>query len=315
MRLPNLNSLRVFESAARHESLTRAAEELGVTQSAVSKQVAGLEGHFGQPLFERRHKRIRLTPFGREVFKAAELGIATLRERLEAIETERAVQIRLAADADFVQLWLFPRLPAFERAHPDIRISVETRISMDAPPTEGFDCAVIWGRGGWRGRRFQVLMTNAVFPVCAPERPEAPETPGAAIGTRRPRSLQELRDDRLIHDRSTFWWSAFRASVGARDFDPEAGRIYNQTALCLEAAARGDGFTVGDEVTTAGHLRDGRLVVPFPIRLPSPDSYFFVTPAGRPWSEEMRVFSDWLSAEASAHARWWRQFWAAADRG
>lgn len=312
-RLPNLNSLRIFEAAARHESLTRAAEELGVTQSAVSKQVAALEDHFGQPLFERRHRRIVLTTFGRDVFKAAELSIATLRERLEAMETNRAVQIRLAADADFAQLWLFPRLPAFERAHPDIRISIETRISMDIAPSEGFDCAVIWGRGGWRGLRFQVLMTNTVFPVCAPDKVSALKDPDWHDLWRRPRSLQEVRDERLIHDRSTFWWSAFRAMAGERDYDPEAGRIYNQTALCLEAAARGDGLTVGDEVTTAGYLCEGRLVVPFANRLPSPDSYFFVTPAGRPLSEEMQLFAKWLAAEAAAHGQWWRDFWATAD--
>ncbi|WP_138933125.1 LysR substrate-binding domain-containing protein [Roseovarius arcticus] len=299
--LPNLNGLRVFEAAARHESFTKAADELNVTQSAVSKQVAGLEGHFGKLLFERRHKKITLTPFGREVFKAADISIATLRERLERIGTKRALQIRLVADADFVQLWLFPRLPDFERSFPDIRISVETRISMETPPTEGFDFAVIWGRGAWRNCRFQPLMTNAVFVVCAP---------GYFDDLGRAPNLQDVRDDILIHDRSTFWWSTLGSAAGARDFDPDAGRIYNQTALCLEAAARGDGLTVGDEVTTAGYLRDGRLICPFANRLPSPDSYFLVTPSGEQWSDETQAFVNWLSEQASQHNLWWRDFWS-----
>ncbi|MFD0857843.1 LysR substrate-binding domain-containing protein [Roseovarius aquimarinus] len=299
--LPNLNALRVFEAAARHESFTKAASELSVTQSAVSKQVAALEEHFGQRLFDRQHRRITLTPFGREVFKAADIGIATLRERLGLVGTRRALQVRLVADADFVALWLFPRLPGFERAYPEIRVSIETRISMDTPPGESFDFAVIWGRGAWRNCRFRPLMTNAVFPVCAPDFFDA-------LG--RPPSLRDVRDDILIHDRSTFWWSAFGAAAGARDFDPEAGRIYNQTALCLEAAARGDGLTVGDEVTTADHLRDGRLICPFPERLPSPDAYFLVSPAGDVWSDEAQAFESWLRAEAAAHERWWRKFWA-----
>lgn len=302
--LPNLNSLRVFEAAARHESFTRAADELSVTQSAVSKQVAGLEDYFGQPLFERRHKKITLTPFGREVFKAADDSIAMLRERLERIGSKRAVQIRLIADADFVQLWLFPRLPDFERSFPDIRISVETRISMETPPTDGFDCAVIWGRGAWRNCRFQPLMTNSVFVVCAP---------GYFDGLGRAPGMADVRDDILIHDRTTFWWSALGSAVGARDFNPEAGRIYNQTALCLEAAARGDGLTIGDEVATAGHLRDGRLVSPFAHRLPSPDSYFLVSPSAGQWSDETQAFVDWLRAQAAEHDHWWREFWAAHD--
>lgn len=303
-RLPNLNSLRVFEAAARHESLTRAAEELSVTQSAVSKQVAALEAYFGQPLFERQHKRIILTPFGREVFKAADLSIATLRERLDMIGTPRAVQIRLVADADFVQLWLFPRLPDFENAFPDIRISLETRTSLQSPPPDGYDCAIIWGRGAWRNCRFHPLMTNTVFAVCAP---------GWFDELGHPASLNDVPDDMLIHDRSTFWWSALRAAYGARDFDPEAGRIYNQTSLCLEAAARGDGLTIGDEVTTTGYLQQERLTIAFPNRLPSPDSYFLVTPSGGQWSDEMEAFSAWLTEQSKDHVRWWQTFWSEQD--
>ena len=297
--LPNLNALRVFEAAARHESFTKAADELSVTQSAVSKQVATLEGYFGEHLFERQHKKIMLTPFGRDVFKAAELSLATLRERLDRIGATRTLQIRLVADADFVQLWLFPRLPDFERAFPDIRISIETRISMEAPPADGFDLAVIWGRGAWRNCQFQPLMTNTVFVTCAPDY-------FAYLG-RAPR-LEDVRDDILIHDRSTFWWSALGAAAGARDFDPDAGRIYNQTILCLEAAARGDGLTIGDEVTTAGHLREGRLISPFANRLPSPDSYFLVSPSDGQLRDETQAFVGWLRRQATEHDHWWRDF-------
>lgn len=300
-RLPNLNSLRIFEVAARHENLTRAAQELGLTQSAVSKQVAALEAYFGHPLFERGHKRITLTRFGREVFKAADLSITTLSERLGMIGVERAVQIRLVADSDFVQLWLFPRLPEFEAAFPDIRVSLESRISLESPPADRYDCAVIWGRGAWRNCQFQPLMTNSVFAVCSPD---------WASETGRPSCLREVQDDMLIHDRSTYWWSALRTAVGTRDFNPEAGRIYNQTALCLEAAARGDGLTIGDEVTATEFLRQGRLTIPFPNRLPSPDSYFLVTPYGGQWSDEMAVFVGWLTQQVNDHVYWWRRFWS-----
>ncbi|RBI83805.1 hypothetical protein DRV85_14220 [Rhodosalinus halophilus] len=299
--LPNLNALRVFECAARHESFTRAAEELNVTQSAVSKQIAALETQFGAALFERSARAVTLTPLGREVAKAAEAGLSTLRERLAAVGTDLPRQIRLVADCDFVQLWLFDRLARFERAQPDIRVSVEVRLGMNAPPEGGYDCAVIWGRGAWRDCRFEPLMTNAVFPVAAP---------GFFDGLgRRPR-LADIADEVLIHDQTTFWWAALRTAAGMRAFDPDAGRLYTQSWLCLEAAARGDGVTMGDEVTAQGHVATGRLDVPLDARLPSPDAYYLVTPTAQAASEELLLFLDWLREEAAAHRAWWAAFWA-----
>lgn len=299
-RLPNLNALRVFETAARHLSFTQAADELGVTQSAVSKQVALLEIHFGQALFVRQHRQISLTHFGQEVAKSAELALAVLHERLETINSRRNYQLRLLADADFVHLWLFRILPEFEAAHSDIRISIETRIGMNMPPDDHYDCAVIWGRGAWSDCRFEPLITNEVFPVAAP---------GFFDHLQRSPTLADVSDDMLIHDQSTFWWSALRAAAGIRSFNPDAGRIYNQTALCLEAAMRGDGVTVGDKVTTANFLRGGHLICPFRDKLPSPDSYFIVTPRKDQHSDEQKLFIAWLKGKAKNHQEWWRDYW------
>lgn len=302
--LLNLNALRVFECAARHESFTRAGEELNVTQSAVSKQIASLEAQYGEALFERGARTVTLTPLGREVAKAASAGLATLRDRLAAVETGLPRQIRLVADCDFVQLWLFGRLAGFERAHPEIRISVEVRLGMDSPPEGRFDCAVIWGRGAWRECRFEPLMTNAVFPVAAP---------GYFDGLDRAPQLSDIADETLIHDQTTFWWAALRTAAGMRAFDPEAGRLYTQSWLCLEAAARGDGVTMGDEVTAQGHVSSGRLEVPIAARLPSPDAYYLVTPPAQAESEELGLFLGWLRGAAAAHRAWWAEYWAARD--
>ena len=108
----------------------------------------------------------------------------------------------------------------------------------------------------------------------------------------------------------TFWWSALRTSTGLRSFDPEAGRLYSQSWLCLEAAARGDGATVGDEVTAQGHVASGRLVVPILARLPSPDAYYLVTPASKRPGEELRQFIDWLRSSADSHRQWWSNYLA-----
>lgn len=299
--LPNLHAMRVLAAVARHESFTRAAEELGVTQPAVSKQIAALEEALGAPLFHRFHRRIALTPFGAEVAAAAQAALDHLRGRLAQIETGLPEQLRIAADADFLQLWLFPRLAAFEARHPDVRISLTARVGMNTPPAGDYDCAVIWGRGGWAGCTFDPLLSNRVFPVAAP---------GLLDRIGPVDRLSDIPERYLIHDQTRLWWATFRQAEGADALTPNAGRLYNQSVLCLEAAARGDGLTIGDEVTAGSYLFDGRLVVPFDNTLPSPDDYYLVTPTGGPRTQALATFLGWLRDQAAAHRSRYRAFWA-----
>ena len=301
MKLPNLNALRTFECVARHQSFTLAARDLGVTQSSVSKQIAGLEEHFGQPLFVRHHRRIELTEFGKEVSAAAYSGLQHIVERLTAIDRNRPNQIRLLADADFVQLWLFPKLAEFESRFPAIRISIHCTISMNAPPEGDYDCAIFWGRGEWRNCRFEPLLRNTVFPVAAP---------GFFADLGRKPKMSDITNEMLIHDQTTSWWAAFRSAAGVTEFEPEAGRIYNQSVLCLEAATRGDGITIGDEVTSRDYLASGKLICPFAETLPSPDAYYIVQPEGRKTDDDLAAFIGWLRARAAAHDQWFSEFWA-----
>lgn len=298
-RLPPLNALRAFEAAARLESFSRAAGELGVTQSAVSKQVALLEQHLGRALFRRFHKRVELTQDGVAAARAAAAGFAALSAGLADMRERRPEQIQLAADADFTRCWLFSRLPRFERRHPDIRISIRSETSLERAPDD-CDCAILWGRGEWTGQRFEALLANSVFPVAAP----------GFFGNlgRKPR-LSDLRNHLLIHDRTTKWWTTILESEGVSDVDPHFGRTYNQTALCLEAAARGDGVTVGDEVTTRPFLETGQLVLPFALRIPSPEAYYLVRPLGATESEAVRLFRLWLFEETKEHLSWFSRFW------
>lgn len=300
--LPNLYAMRVLAAVARHGSFTRAADELGVTQPAVSKQIAALEASLGQALFLRFHRRIELTPYGAEVAAAAQAALDHLKARLSAIDAGLPEQLKIAGDADFLQLWLFPRLPDFEARHPEVRISLTARVGMNAPPTDDYDCAVIWGRGGWAGCVFDHVLSNRVFPVAAP---------GFLDRIGRPARLADIAERYLIHDQTRLWWATFRQQEGADALSPGAGRLYNQSVLCLDAAARGDGVTIGDEVTAGRYLFEGRLLVPFRARLDAPDGYYLALPAGRRRSEALTVFVDWLRAEAEAHRRAYDVFWQA----
>ncbi|MEO0568067.1 MAG: LysR substrate-binding domain-containing protein [Pseudomonadota bacterium] len=299
--LPNLNALRAFCEVARTKSFTLAAKELGVTQSAVSKQVAVLEKQLKKQLVIRKHRSIDLTQFGQGVAQAAGLSFEQIQIKLANIERTQRQQIKLFGDADFVQLWLFPRLSAFERANPQIRISITVSMEMNQIPDEDFDFAIIWGRGAWQGCRFEPLLRNYVFPVAAPDYFQR-------LG--RPPRMSDITESQLIHDQTTFWWRAFRDASGGAEFDHTQGRLYNHTALCLEAAARGDGVTIGDEVSTRFHLETNRLDCPMAYRLPSPDSYYIATPINSASTPELLSFKRWLFEEAEEHRKWFQGYWS-----
>jgi len=137
-------------------------------------------------------------------------GCAGLREA----DAPTPDQIRLRGDADFVELWLFPRLARFENDNPDLRISISVTVGLNAPPAKDWDCAVFWGRGDWSGVRFEALLTNTVFPVAAPD---------YFANVPRPPRLSDIPERHLIHDQTRFWWRAFRESSGAARWMPMPG--------------------------------------------------------------------------------------------
>lgn len=299
-RLPPLNALRVFSVAARHQSFTQAAEELGVTQSAVSKQVANLEDHLGCVLFERKNRSLTLTTEGHLCAAATSQSFEALQQRLAVIGSRETRTLSILTDTDFAQLWLFPRLPKFERANPDIKISLRTR--NDPKPiqqNEVQEFAISWGRASWDSLLFEPLLTNTSFLVCAPD----------FFSGKTPRP-ELILQEHLIHDRNTYWWTAFLNDLNIAGVDPCDGRIYGQTILCLEAAARGDGITTGDEVSTRGFLEAGRLIIPFPNCLPCPDSYYMLAPRFEKFDREpWRLFRNWLTEEANEHRLWFSDYW------
>ncbi len=298
--LPPLNALRVFAAAAKHQSFTKAAEELGVTQSAVSKQVANVEQHLGRKLFERRHRALALTSDGQLCANAVAECMARLSDKLQALNAPRSKKLPVLTDTDFAQLWLFPRLPKFQKAHPDVEIALTT-LSYSEPirDDEPLEFAISWGRGEWRHHIFEPLLTNTNFLVCKPD-----------FFDHWPPDPNRISEHHLIQDRNTFWWAAFLNILGVQSINPAGGTLYNQTYLCLEAAARGDGIAIGDEVSSRQYLDSGRLIIPFPVRLPAPDSYYILTPRSEGAAQEpSQRFKAWLFEEAAEHRLWFTDFW------
>lgn len=293
-RLPSLNALRAFEAAARHLSFTKAADELYVTQAAISHQIKTLEDQLGMRLFQRRNRNLILTDAGQALLPA-------MTDALDAIETavarikrndEQGV-LTVATMDSLAATWLMPRLPRFRALHPDIDIRLATSDLVADYDRDGIDIGIRYGLGNWAGMHAEELMQEEVFPVCAPDL----LTRGA--GLTRP---ADLRHQTLIHDDMSEDWNMWLRAAGVADIDPTRGPGYTHSNLVIQAAINGQGVALGRGLLVADALQAGVLVKPFDLALTAQYRYYVVTSeigADRP---KVRLFHDWLRAEVAETA-------------
>ena len=167
--LPSLNSLRVFEAAARHQSFTVAAEELAVTQGAVSYQVRRLEGALGIDLFRRKTRQVALTVEGERLFRAVHRMLRDLDDEVRAISPRSDRMVLTVAVSTYVAArWLSPRLGRFFSAHPEITLRLQHSVNDPTFAVEDVDMAIRWGDGNWPGVVAELLLASPMMPVCAP---------------------------------------------------------------------------------------------------------------------------------------------------
>lgn len=289
-RLPSLNALRAFEAAARHLSFTRAADELSVTQAAISHQIKGLEEQIGMQLFQRRNRNLILTNAGQQLlpdmtesFDLMDGAIARLKRRDEAGILTVSTMDSLAAT------WLMPRLATFRSQHNDIDIRLATTDWIVDYERDGIDIGIRYGLGTWQGLIAEKLMPEKIFPVCAPEL----LAQNGGLST-----PQDLRGHTLIHDDMPEDWNMWLAAAGVADIDPERGPGYSHSNLVMQAAINGEGVALGRDLLVADALLAGVLVKPFDLALTASYSYYVVRTevgADRP---KVRLFYEWLLSEA-----------------
>ncbi len=293
-RLPQLNALKAFEAAARHESFTRAAEELCVTQGAVSHQVKALEGELGVKLFNRERQRLAITEAGRDY-------LVVVRDALDriAIGTERLVQrqssgvLTVSTSPDFAAKWLVHRLGRFAEAHPTIDLRVSATMHHVDFAREDVDVAVRHGDGGWPGLDVARLCPEQLFAVCSPKLVSA----GARISG--PADVVKFP---LLHLDSREGWSKWLAAAGAAA-DLARGPVLNRASMLIDAAVDGQGVALARTTLAAWDLLANRLVRPFGLALPLSKSYWLVCPKATAALPKITVFRDWLLAEASDDIR------------
>src|SRR5262245_50612783 len=294
-QLPPLNALKAFEAAARHESFTRAAEELCVTQGAVSHQVKALEAELGLKLFNREHQRLLITEGGRAY-------LAVVRDAFDRIAdgTQRLLQrqsggaLTVSTSPNFAAKWLVHRLGRFAEAHPEIDLRVSaTAVHIDFA-REDIDLAIRHGDGVAPGLHVTRLCVEELFPVCSPK------LLAGSKGLRQPSDLDRFT---LLHINDRQGWSQWLSFAGVTGVNPARGPILNQASMAIDAAVDGQGLALARSALAAWDLIGGRLVRPFDIPMPAPYGYWIVCPHASAKLPKIVAFSEWLLAEAAEDAR------------
>ena len=270
-RLPPLKAVRVFEAAARFQSFNSAADALSVTPSAVSHQVKSLEEYLGIKLFKRLNRKVVLTPEGRAYLTPIRDALEQIRVATERIRcTEAAGAITLSVAPSFATGWLTPRLPQLQLDHPEIEVRLISAIELVDFADSDLDAAIRSGRGLWQGLRSHRLLAEELIPICKPD---------LAQGELRLRCLEDLRHATLLHEIPRLGlWRSWLTAVGVVDVDAERGPKFQGAAMAVEAAVAGLGVAIANRPLVEAHLRDGRLVIPFDIELPSDSAYYLVYP-------------------------------------
>lgn len=288
-KLPPLNALRSFEAAARHLSFTKAAEELFVTQAAVSHQVKALEDYLGIALFLRRNRALLLTEAGqgyyleiRQMFE--QLTLATSKIMLASEQGSLTVCV----PPGFAILWLVPRLSRFHEQHPEVDVRLKAVDEITGSLTDYVDIAIYYGRGSWTGVKAYRLHKEFLIPVCSPlllQGPKPLTTPA------------DLKKHTLLHDETRNAWREWFELVNEEPPAKKSGPVFSHSALALKAAVHGQGIALANSVLAKPELDSGHLVRVFPQVLPTNDAFFMVCRESQADVGKVARFRDWLLAE------------------
>ncbi len=292
--LPPLASLRAFEAAARHGSFRAAAEELSITQSAVSHQIAGLERRLGTALFRRRARRVELTeagaayyPFLRDAFERIAQGTGLVSRQALAGELMIQVYVTVAVK------WLIPRLHRFQAARPEILVRMSTnQLDWEFDPATG-DLGIICTRRPERPNlHYAHLFDARLFPVCSPALAQA------GTGLRQPAELVNHRLLQLYTAEED--WRAWLEAAGVPQLAGRAQPQFDSYLLALEAAVEGQGVAMAPHFMVASDLKAGRLVKPFAVEVRQPARWYLVCRRELRHDARIARFREWLEAEIAA---------------
>jgi len=299
-RLPSLNAMRAFEAAARHLSLTKAAQELHVTPAAVSHQIKALEADLGVPLLRRVKGAFVLTETAQTALPVLQAGfdqIAEAARRLRADETRHFLTISVGPT--FATTWLVRRLGAFKAAFPEIDVRLQTTDTAAEFERDGVDIGIRYGTGQYPGLEAVRLFDEEIYPVCSPrllDQGPPLDSPAALVG----HTLLHVEWSLTSAKSETLDWQMWLRAAGVDDVDADRGPRFSHANLALQAAMAGQGLALGSESLARDDLAAGRLICPFDVVLPMNFAYYLVYPEITAERPKVANFRDWILEEISA---------------
>ncbi|WP_322044566.1 LysR substrate-binding domain-containing protein [Paraburkholderia sp. J67] len=293
-KIPSHSALLAFEAAARHDSFARAAEELALTEGAISRQIARLETFLGVALFERVGNRVRLAPNGTRY-------AGQVREILDRLERDslylmgqpvEGASIEIAAIPTFATRWLIPRLKRFQDRHPNITLHIAECMEPFVLPGSGFDAAIHFEHPAWAGMHRHHLLEEVLVPVCSPA---LLANTGADV------TLDAL--PRLHRRQNPDAWQRYAQETGIVLTNSAIGARYDLHAMLIEAALAGLGVALVPRLYVGAELEQGRLVAPWPDGKAVTKHFCLVLPEPIELSAwPLQAFAQWMLDEAHGHA-------------
>jgi len=283
----HLNGLRAIETVARLGTLQKAADELGVSASAVSQLLNRAEKQIGRAVFERTRTGLVPTEFGRRFCDRLTVAFRELSGAMALAEDDAGNRLVVSVAPAFAVRWLVPRLSGFYIAHPEIMLRIDASTQLADLDHSDIDVGIRMGDGNWPGVRAELLFAQCMFPVCAPH---------IAIRLKR---VEDLANEWVIREESGLVdWTRWFAQAGVT-VTPQQGATFTDPNLCLEATIGGQGVMLASQLLAADALADGRVVAPFGITADSGVGYYAVTSAAKKPARKVTAFTRWLAEEAN----------------
>ncbi len=285
-RLPPLNSLKAFEAAARRLSFTLAADELHVTQAAISHQVKSLEEYLQTPLFVRYPRKLELTEPGEALMHQLSKCFDEMDSAISGLLQQHNRQsLKLRMGSAFAAKWMSPRLPEFSQQYPEIDLSFNYSQVIANFDSTNVDICITFGNGEWPGLEAYPIIHLDFFPVCSP-----------ALVHRYGdiTSPHQLADLPLLHDLDYYTWTQWLLQVGADDINPRRGSILDDSNVLMQAAIDGQGVAMCSTALVSDHLAAGHLVRLFDDTFVSRWAYHLAFPSKHANNPSIIAFRDWL---------------------
>jgi LysR family glycine cleavage system transcriptional activator len=287
-RLPSIQTLRAFEAAARHESYSAAAAELGLTHGAISHRIRELEEGIGVSLFRRTGGKMVPTREAVTLLAQVREALSLLQRALPSPVRKQAGRLVISIHPSLATHWLVHRVGGFLRTAPGISMEIRSTADLGEFLGRGVDIAIRYGTGNWPNAGAERLSGEVLFPVCSPEYRDA----------HRIRTPADLRRCTLLRHGWQPWLPWLKAA-NLKMPEPTTGLMLSDTGILIEAAAAGEGVALARSLFVLDALKSGRLVRLFDISIEDSYAYYATWPLGAPRSALAEAFIAWLRSEVA----------------